>query len=89
MTKAEQPTQLEKNIAKIFNENFPEPVTGDLPGYEEALLALIDQEVKKARIDELSELNYQIAVRGWHKENAYKIYAYMLKRVAELEKDNK
>ncbi|HMS92488.1 MAG TPA: hypothetical protein PKC05_03265 [Candidatus Saccharibacteria bacterium] len=89
MTKAEQPTQLEKNIAKIFNENFPEPVTGDLPGYEEALLALIDQEVKKARIDELNELNYQIAKNSWHKENAYKMYPYILDRIAELEKDNK
>jgi len=53
------------------------------------LSALIDQEVKKARIDELNELNYQIAKNSWHKENAYKMYPYILDRIAELEKDNK
>lgn len=56
---------------------------------EAEIQALIDQEVKKARIDELNELNYQIAKNSWHKENAYKMYPYILDRIAELEKDNK
>lgn len=57
--------------------------------FKARLQTLIDQEVKKARIDELNELNYQIAKNSWHKENAYKMYPYILDRIAELEKDNK
>jgi molybdopterin synthase catalytic subunit len=57
--------------------------------FKAKLQTLIDQEVKKARIDELNELNYQIAKNSWHKENAYKMYPYILDRIAELEKDNK
>ena len=64
-----------------ITSTYPERI----PGTKPSLLT----RVKKARIDELNELNYQIAKNSWHKENAYKMYPYILDRIAELEKDNK
>ncbi len=44
--------EIEQKIAEAFNEHFPGGVTGNLPGYEKAILALIQQ----ARVEELQVL---------------------------------
>ena len=59
-------------------------VTKNISKATQAILALIEERVVEAQIDELKELNFQIAKNGWHKENAYKMYPYILDRLAQL-----
>jgi len=52
----------------------------------EQILTLLDKEIQKARVDEIYKLNKAIAKGGWHKENAIRIYPYILDRIKQLEK---
>jgi hypothetical protein len=60
---------------------------GDYIKAKQLLTALILSETRKARADELKQLNIEIATHGWHRENAYKMFPYILERLAELEKE--
>ncbi len=46
--------EIEQKIAEAFNEHFPGGVTGNLPGYEKAILALIQQATHQARMGQLT-----------------------------------
>lgn len=39
---------LDRQIAELFNEYFPNSVQGDLPGYEQAIKQLIQKECREA-----------------------------------------
>lgn len=59
--------RLDREIALMFNEYFPDPVIGDLPGFVEAIKEYAASERTKAAIEELEkfkEYSYNLGFRG-------------------------
>lgn len=52
-----------------------------------SLAELIDNKVLEARKDELNNLSYETAKNGWHKDKSYKIWEYVIDRIASLTKE--
>jgi len=71
-----------KRVAKFINGLSPH----NLHRGVEAISELVSRERALGGKNELNELNLQIAKNGWHKENAYKMFPYILNRIEALRK---